>query len=109
MSFSEISVHDLASLHQPIVFDVRETDEYSSGHVPGAVNIPLSQIQERVSEFKRDEKVYVICQAGGRSARACEYLSQLPELAGTTFVNIQGGTGAWIIEGHEVISGDTPN
>lgn len=109
MSFSEISIHDLASLHNPVVFDVRETDEYLSGHVPGAVNIPLSQVQERSEEFKSDGNVYVICQAGGRSARACEYLSQLPDLAGTTFINIQGGTGAWIIEGHEVISGESPN
>lgn len=109
MSISEVSIHELASLEGPILFDVREVDEYVSGHVPGAVNIPLSQVQDRATEFGRGTTVYVICQAGGRSMRACDYLAQLPELSGTTFVNVQGGTGAWIIEGHEVIAGDSPN
>lgn len=109
MSISEITVHDLASLHNPILIDVREVDEYTSGHVPGAINIPLSEVPERSAEFNKGDTVYVICQAGGRSMRACEYLSQQPDLAKTTFVNIQGGTGAWMIEGHEVITGDSPN
>lgn len=109
MSISEISIHDLASLHQPVIVDVREVDEYASGHVPGAINIPLSEVQMRAQEFNRGDTVYVICQAGGRSLRACEFLAQQPELKGTQFVNVLGGTGAWMIEGHEVISGDSPN
>lgn len=109
MSVSEISIHDLASLHQPVIVDVREIDEYVSGHVPGAINIPLSEVQMRSHEFNLGETVYVVCQAGGRSMRACEFLAQQPELSGTTFVNVTGGTGAWIIEGHEVIAGDSPN
>jgi rhodanese-related sulfurtransferase len=109
VSIPEITIHDLASLHNPVLFDVREVDEYTSGHVPGAVNVPLSQVQERTQEFQQGDTVYVICQAGGRSMRACEYLSQQPELASTTFINVQGGTGAWIIEGHKVIPGDSPS
>ena len=109
MSISEISIHEFASLENPVVIDVREVDEYISGHVPGAQNIPLSQLQDRANEFAIDRTIYVICQAGGRSMRACDYLSQLPELSPTAFVNVQGGTGAWIIEGHEVVAGDSPN
>jgi rhodanese-related sulfurtransferase len=51
--------------------------------------------------------VYVICQAGGRSLRACGHLSTIPALDGTTFINVAGGTGMWIVEGHEVATGDT--
>lgn len=109
MSISEISIHDLASLHQPVIVDVREIDEYTSGHVPGAINIPLSQVQQRAQEFDLGDTVYVICQAGGRSMKACEFLSQQPSLNATKFVNVLGGTGAWMIEGHEVISGDSPS
>lgn len=96
-------------MQNPVLFDVREIDEYTSGHVPGAINVPLSEVQERAAEFGVGGAVYVICQAGGRSMRACDYLSQLPDLSGTTFINVQGGTGAWIIEGHEVVAGDSPN
>jgi rhodanese-related sulfurtransferase len=51
--------------------------------------------------------VYVICQAGGRSLRACGHLSTIPSLDGTLFINVAGGTGMWIVEGHEVTTGDS--
>jgi rhodanese-related sulfurtransferase len=53
--------------------------------------------------------VYVVCQLGGRSARACEFLSNLPEFDGSHFVNVVGGTAAWILEGNEVMTGDNPS
>jgi rhodanese-related sulfurtransferase len=52
--------------------------------------------------------VYVICQAGGRSARACEHLSQQLNLQGVSFVNVLGGTGAWIAEDKKVVVGVDP-
>ena len=109
MSILEISVADLAAHPDPVVIDVREHDEYISGHVPGAINVPLSQLVGRENEFALGGKVYLICQAGGRSMRACEHLSNIEQLSDTTFVNIAGGTGGWIIEGHEVTEGDTPS
>ncbi|CAB4367468.1 MAG: rhodanese-like domain-containing protein [Actinobacteria bacterium] len=109
MSISEISIKDLAAHPRPIVIDVREIDEYVNGHVPGAINIPLSEVVGREGEFALGTTVYVICQAGGRSMRACEHLAALPELDTTTFINVAGGTGTWILEGHEVVVGDKPN
>ena len=109
MSISEISVADLAAHPNPVVIDVRELSEYVSGHVPGAINVPLSEIVGRENEFALGGKVYVICQAGGRSMRACEHLANIEQLHDTTFVNIAGGTGGWIIEGHEVVEGDKPS
>lgn len=105
---TEISITELVGLPDPLILDVRETDEYQAGHVPGAVNIPLSQLQDRASESALGDTVYVVCQAGGRSARACQYLSELDSLQSTTFINVAGGTGAWIAEGNEVIAGDSP-
>lgn len=107
MSISEISISELAALAEPTVIDVREVDEYVSGHVPGAINIALSELEGREDECGLGSTVYVICQAGGRSLRACGHLSTIPSLDGTTFINVAGGTGMWIVEGHEVTTGDT--
>jgi rhodanese-related sulfurtransferase len=102
----EVTISQLASLSKPLVLDVREVDEFISGHVPGALNLPLSELLERVADVPVAPEVYVICQAGGRSLRACEYLSGLEQFSGTEFVNVAGGTGMWIVEGHEVAVGE---
>jgi len=107
MSISEISISELAAVSDRIVIDVREVDEYVLGHVPGAINIALSELVGREDECGLGSTVYVICQAGGRSLRACGHLSSMPSLDGTTFINVAGGTGMWIVEGHEVTTGDT--
>ena len=107
MSITEISISELASLTEPTIIDVREVDEFISGHVPGAINIALSELVGREDECGLGPIVYVICQSGGRSLRACGHLSTIPSLEETTFINVDGGTGMWIVEGHEVAAGDT--
>jgi rhodanese-related sulfurtransferase len=59
--------------------------------------------------IKAEPIVYVVCQLGGRSARACEFLSNIPDYDNVQFVNVVGGTAAWIIEGNEVVTGDQPS
>jgi rhodanese-related sulfurtransferase len=105
---SAVTTNELSELEAPILIDVREVDEYVSGHVPGAINIPLSELVGRESECGLGDTVYVICQAGGRSARACEHLSQQLNLQGVSFVNVLGGTGAWIAEDKKVVVGVDP-
>lgn len=81
------------------VVDVREVHEYESGHVPGAVNIPLSEFVERVGEVTSlPGDVYVICESGGRSAQVTAWLGQ----QGHDVANVAGGTGAWRAAGHPV-------
>ena len=66
-----IAHEDLVQAHQDgtcAVMDVREPHEYAGGHIPGAVNHPLSQFDP--ARVPRDERVVLICQAGGRSATA---------------------------------------
>ena len=109
MAWSEISITDFADVSSSYVVDVREVDEYVEGHIPGAVNVPLSELNEKYTSVAKNETVYVVCQLGGRSARACEFLSNLPEFDGSHFVNVVGGTAAWIVEGNEVITGDKPS
>lgn len=107
MAIQEISVSDLKQIADKggCVVDVRETDEYVSGHVPGALSVPLSALASNTDAFSDTAVNYVICQAGGRSMRACEYLESL----GKSVVNVAGGTGAWIAAGYDVVTGESPS
>lgn len=60
--------------------------------------MPLSQLDERHGELPRDVPVLVICEAGGRSARAVEALTA----AGIDAVDVVGGTSAWRAAGNPV-------
>jgi rhodanese-related sulfurtransferase len=81
-----------------LVLDVRESREYRAGHVPGARSLPLSLLPARLSELPTEHAVYVICEAGGRSARATALLRSV----GIPAVNVAGGTGAWIAAGRPI-------
>ena len=84
-----------------VVVDVREQDEYERAHVPGVRLIPLSQLQERWEEIPKDGRVYVVCQAGGRSLTAATALRQV----GLDAVSVAGGTGKWQEEGRPIETG----
>jgi rhodanese-related sulfurtransferase len=83
-----------------ILVDVRSSQEFAEGHVPGAVNIPMDQIGQRFGELDAfaDNEIWVICALGGRSAKVS---GQLVEL-GFKPVNVDGGTKGWIAAGHPV-------
>lgn len=90
-----ITTSELAALADVTIIDVREEDEFANGHAVGAQNMPLSTFPEHFEEIAKDATVYVICQSGGRSARACDYL----EGQGFDAVNVEGGTADWIAQG----------
>jgi len=59
----------------PFAFlDVRTAEEFADGHVPGAIHIPVSELQSRLNEVPKHKRVYVYCEAGVRAARASEML-----------------------------------
>ena len=71
------------------LLDVRTPSEYNRGHIKGALNIPLGQI-DRYSQSK-EEKLYVICHSGVRSRLAAAKLRK----KGYDVVNISGGMRTW--------------
>jgi len=91
----EISVFELKNRigagETPAVLDVRETDEFAAGHIPGALNIPLGLLPVMADAVERNRTWYVICQSGARSAIAAQYLAGL----GRDAVNVAGGMGLW--------------
>lgn len=68
-----------------VLLDVRETDEFQSGHIPGAVNLPLSQIEQAMLE--KNELILVYCLRGTKSKQAVRRLEGM----GYTKVKSIGG------------------
>lgn len=92
-----ITVQQLHEQSDVPLVDVREVDEFTAGHVPGAVNIPLSTLGDNLDALP-DGAFNVICQLGGRSARAVQAL----EARGYEATNVEGGTGEWVSAGFAV-------
>jgi len=99
----EIDVDELARRREAgaYVLDVRQPDEYEAVHVPGAVLVPLDQLEARQAEIPRDQPVLVICKSGGRSAVAVRALNA----AGFDATNVAGGTLAWIAAEQPYVEG----
>jgi rhodanese-related sulfurtransferase len=90
-----------------VVVDVRRDDEWVSGHVSGALHIPIDDLTDRIGEVPRNKKVLFICAAGVRSGLACEVAAAMgfePEI----LYNIEDGTPHWIAGNHPTSYGDDP-
>lgn len=88
-------------IHELTVIDVRTPGEYAAGHLPGALNIPLDQLQRALPDIRRAAErhdILVVCASGARSQNACSALAEHRVSAAT----LAGGTSAWMAEGHEV-------
>jgi rhodanese-related sulfurtransferase len=107
MPIIEVSVADLETALSAgaRLIDVRETDEYEAGHVPGAVHVALGTVPEHVAAFEGEGPTYVICKSGGRSLRACEFLAE----QGVETLNVAGGTMAWASGGRPLVEGSRPS
>lgn len=86
-----------------VLLDVREPEEWESGHAPEAVHIPLGELTARVDELPADKDVMVICRSGNRSARAAQWLSTR---GGGEVANVAGGMAAWQQLGLPIEAGD---
>jgi rhodanese-related sulfurtransferase len=102
---SEVSAEQAIALTEggTWLLDVREQDEWDRGHAPLAHLVPLSELGTRLAEIPADEKVLVVCHAGGRSLRATKALVS----AGHDAVNVAGGMLAWASAGGPLASDGT--
>jgi len=72
---------------RPFLVDVRTPQEFSTGHILGAVNIPVDELRTRLGELPRDRTITVYCQVGQRGYLATRILLQ----EGSSAVDIAGG------------------
>ena len=107
-SITNISPRDVEqrrSAGEPVVIvDVRTPAEFRGVHAVGARNVPLDVIDQHTAELRQAAgtgPLYLICQGGGRSRKACERLAA----AGIGVVNVTGGTNDWVAAGLPVERG----
>jgi rhodanese-related sulfurtransferase len=76
-----------------VYIDVREPDEYASGHIEGMTNIPLGTLnEETLANVHKDAEVILFCRSGNRSMQAAE---KLQGLGYNKVVNVEGGITNW--------------
>ena len=102
----EVDVDRFADAHAggAVVIDVRQPEENVTGHVAGSQLIPLADVVARLDEVPADEPVYIICQSGGRSLKAAQFL----RAQGYDVASVAGGTKAWVDSGRDVVRGPRP-
>jgi len=59
-----------------LLLDVRDPDEFAAGHIPGAVNLPLSQLRDRYAELPQNRDIWISCGVGQRAYYATRFLAQ---------------------------------
>ncbi len=92
----EINANDAVRLMNDgaVIFDVRQREQFDSGHIINAKNFPLStfeQVTEKLGKFKQ-KSVIVCCETGAESGRAAKTLGGL---GFSSLVNLRGGLRAW--------------
>jgi rhodanese-related sulfurtransferase len=83
------------------LLDVREPDEWATGHAPGAHHLPMNQVPARMAEVPADADVVVVCRSGGRSGQVVSYL------IGNGWDNVRnldGGMQSWAAAGRAMVS-----
>ena len=88
----------------PLIIDVRQRNEYHIGHISGALNIELGELQEHLDGLPRELPVVTVCASGMRATVAGSIL--LRDGRSNLQVVDEGGTPAWIARGYPVSTGD---
>ncbi|ALE16063.1 hypothetical protein AMC99_00760 [Altererythrobacter epoxidivorans] len=83
-------LYDLVADRKAIVVDVREPGEFAGGHVPGAINLPLSRFSPEQLPDAGDKTIVLNCAGGVRSAKALRMCGDVP-----VDTHLAGGMGAW--------------
>jgi rhodanese-related sulfurtransferase len=80
------------------LIDVRTDVEFEAGHIPGAVHVPVADVQRRAGEFDNSQPVVVYCRTGNRSGPVADAFAA----SGWDAHSIEGGIVAWHEAGQEL-------
>jgi rhodanese-related sulfurtransferase len=95
-------LHSLLARKAALLIDVREPDEFASGHIAGAVNLPLSSFSPRNLPDAEDRTIVLQCAGGKRSGIALDQCARAGAAADT---HLAGGLGAWKAAGLPLVRG----
>jgi hydroxyacylglutathione hydrolase len=101
---SSETLSDRMSQNGQVVLDVRGSDEWEHGHIPGAIHIPLGSLESRVNELPQNGEIAVHCQGGTRSSIGASILQK----HGIGAVNLTGGFAEWERSGKPVEKSEEP-
>lgn len=90
----------------PLVIDVRGAKEYAAGHIPGARNIPLAALHDRLGELPRAERIVTCCDMRHPGHSRGERAAALLNGAGFDAAALAGGLTAWREQGRPIAQGD---
>jgi rhodanese-related sulfurtransferase len=99
------ALKNLMTTANPLLIDVRSLSEYQAGHIIGAVNIPLKELERHLEDIPTDQEVVLYCSTGYRSAMGVMAL----QLQG--FAHVHGfppSLAGWKAAGEHVIVGESP-
>ncbi len=82
-----------------VLVDCREQDEWDNGHIPGALFIPLSELEDRFTQLKPNDEIIMQCRSGVRSLKACQFLL---EQDFENLTNLEGGILDWESKGFPI-------
>lgn len=90
MKYTEHPVNDHVAVvgADGLLIDVREPSEFEEGTLPGALNVPLGELPNRMAELDRARRVVLLCRSGNRSGTAAH---QLVDAGFVDVVNLVGG------------------
>lgn len=100
-TISPAELRDLVAAGPVDIVDVREPEEWVTGHVPGARLVPLAQLRADPSGSLPRDRVAFVCARGGRSATAARVAE---ELGRTEVYSLDGGTLAWVAAGFDTVT-----
>ena len=95
---NEISVDELdrslkRSADQFLVIDLMSKEDFAANHIPGAVNIPVEELNNRLEEIPKDKNIVVACRKGLMKSDLA--LQQLQQSGFTNAQKLSGGTSGW--------------
>lgn len=95
-----ITVTQLQTQPQSQLIDVRSASEFAAGHIPGAINIPMDQIESRLADLSATAPIVLVCQMGKRARMTATLLDPCHR----QLTVLEGGTNAWIAASLPVVS-----
>jgi len=104
ISYGDVTVEEAKSLIESnsslIILDVRTREEYESGHIEGAILIPVSELEDRLDELSKEEELLVYCRTGNRSSSAVNILKANGYIK---IFHLNDGITAWINAGYPTV------